>query len=161
MANDEQILYKARIHKMYIAGWSIALFYISLKIIIKLFALLAIAEVILLQLKQQGFSATYNTTSSTLWPFLFLLIILAISPLFWIIFSYYSNEFVITNKRVVCKIGVKKMDALLKGVGGITVTQSWLGRMLNYGTICILGQKFYYVSDPYGFKRKIEEAIEN
>lgn len=82
---------------------------------------------------------------------------------------YYStSEYGVTDKRVLMKVGWIQRDSLelfLRRVEGIKVYQSVMGRILNYGTIIIIGtggtkDPFYYIPDPLSFRRRIQREME-
>src|SRR5258708_33046742 len=70
--------------------------------------------------------------------------LLAVGILFGIssMITRYSLEFLVTNKRVIAKVGFLKshsLELLLAKVEAIIVDQSLLGRMLGFGTVAITG----------------------
>jgi len=78
-----------------------------------------------------------------------------------------TSEFVITNKRVVVKIGLiwrRTLEMNLSRVETVNVDQSIFGRLLDYGTITIIGtsgtrESFRRISKPLEFRRAFQEAI--
>ncbi len=76
-----------------------------------------------------------------------------------------TSEFVITDRRVVIKIGWLNRDAFemnLSKIESVTVHQSFIARILGYGTIVITGtggskELFHNISNPKEFKRKFME----
>jgi uncharacterized membrane protein YdbT with pleckstrin-like domain len=83
--------------------------------------------------------------------------------------SYLSSEFGVTNKRVIVKVGFirrNSLEILLNKVEGIQVSQDVIGRMLDYGSITIVGtggthDPLYNISAPLEFRRKAQEQIES
>lgn len=81
---------------------------------------------------------------------------------------YYSSEFGITDKRVVMKLGFISRIAFensLDRIEGVEISQSVLGRILDYGSIRIRGvsgtnELFSAVSHPFRFRYKVLEEIE-
>ncbi len=79
-----------------------------------------------------------------------------------------TSEFAVTNRRVVIKVGLvsrKTVEMNLEKVESIGVDQSILGRMLDYGTIEVVGtggtrEPFRAIRDPLGFRRAVTEATE-
>ncbi len=79
-----------------------------------------------------------------------------------------STELAITNKRVIAKFGFVKRDTIeinLNQVEALRVEQTFLGRMLNYGTIIVSGtggalDPFPDIADPLVFRRKFMEATD-
>ncbi len=80
--------------------------------------------------------------------------------------TYMSDEFAITNKRVVIKVGFlrrRTVEMLLMKVEAIEVDQSILGRILNFGTIIVTGtggtrELFRGISAPLEFRRQVQGA---
>lgn len=91
------------------------------------------------------------------------LLTLFISPLI----KRYSDEFVITNKRIVMKTGLIGRDTFelnLSKVESVNVKQSLLARMLNYGDVQIIGtggssEIFKRLNAPIEFRKKFQEQI--
>lgn len=82
--------------------------------------------------------------------------------------QYISSEFAVTNKRVIVKVGLirrKTLETLLQKIEAIGVDQSILGRVLNYGTITIIGtggtkESFFNIANPLGFRRAVQEQTD-
>ncbi len=81
------------------------------------------------------------------------------------VFIRYTDEFVITNKRIVVKTGFisrKTLEMNLSKIETVHVDQSILGRILNYGTITIIGtggtrESFPLIDDPLKFRKRFQE----
>lgn len=77
----------------------------------------------------------------------------------------YTDEFAITNKRVIIKTGLfsrKTFEMNLNKIESVNVDQGILGRILGYGTIRIVGsggtrESFPKISKPLQFRRKFQE----
>ncbi len=75
-----------------------------------------------------------------------------------------SSEFVLTDKRVVVKVGVVRrhtLELLLAKVETIGVEQSIRGRLLNYGTIVVTGtggtkEPFELIAKPLEFRKQVQ-----
>ena len=75
-----------------------------------------------------------------------------------------SSEFAITDKRVLVKTGVVRrhtLELLLSKVETIGVEQGVCGRMLNYGTVTIVGtggtkEPFTGIARPLEFRRQVQ-----
>ncbi|MBM9519977.1 PH domain-containing protein [Desulforhopalus vacuolatus] len=73
-----------------------------------------------------------------------------------------TSEFVITNRRVVIKVGWFNHDAFemnLSKIESVNISQSFIARILGYGTIIIVGtggskEMFHNISKPKEFKRQ-------
>lgn len=78
-----------------------------------------------------------------------------------------SAEFVITNKRVIVKLGIirkRTAEMFLHKVESIGVDQSILGRFMGFGSISVNGtggtiESFQTIADPFEFRRQVQEQI--
>jgi len=79
---------------------------------------------------------------------------------------YVTSEFVVTDKRVLVKIGLFQrhtLELLLSRLETIGVEQGLLSRMLNLGTIVVTGtggtrEPFADISNPLEFRRQVQSA---
>lgn len=79
-----------------------------------------------------------------------------------------TTEFAVTNRRVLIKTGFirrQSWETLLSKIATLEVSQSLLGRILNYGTLSIQntgGTKdaFTMVTHPLLFRQKIQEEAD-
>lgn len=77
----------------------------------------------------------------------------------------YTDEFAITNKRVIIKTGLisrKTFEMNHSKIESVNVDQGILGRILGYGSISIVGQGgtrevFPNIKNPLEFRRKFQE----
>jgi uncharacterized membrane protein YdbT with pleckstrin-like domain len=75
-----------------------------------------------------------------------------------------TSEFAVTNRRVIVQIGYLRRTSLeifLAKIEGISINQSVIGRILNFGDISIRGgggiqEDFQTVAAPYRFRRHVE-----
>lgn len=87
---------------------------------------------------------------------------LFISP----ILRRWSDEFVVTNKRIVVKTGFISrytFEMNLNKVETVNVDQSIFGRIFGYGTIIIIGtggtrETFATIAKPLEFRRNFQEV---
>jgi uncharacterized membrane protein YdbT with pleckstrin-like domain len=78
----------------------------------------------------------------------------------------WSDEFVVTNKRIVVKTGIISrytFEMNLNKVETINVDQSIFGRIFGYGTIIIIGtggtrETFSTIAKPLEFRRNFQEV---
>jgi len=78
--------------------------------------------------------------------------------------DYATSEFGVTNKRVIIKVGFlrrRTLELLLRHVEAISVDQSVMGRMCNYGSVTLTGtggvkELFDNISRPLEFRRRIQ-----
>lgn len=106
-----------------------------------------------------------GTVTMTLVIGIFIFII-ALLALIGAIFYKFTTELAVTDKKVVAKWGFisrKTIEQRLSKIDAVTVNQSTLGRLLNYGEITIQGSGMALtpiknVSDPLAFRRAVEVA---
>jgi len=144
---DEEILYQAQITRLVLAPW---------------FALLALALIAAALAWFGGQSAAGALTA------LVAAIIVGL-VLGWKLLVLRSNEYVLTNHRVIRKTGIlthQTMDSRLDKVNNIEHRQTLWGRLLSYGDVEIdtaseVGATvFHNISRPLGFKLAIAGAAE-
>jgi uncharacterized membrane protein YdbT with pleckstrin-like domain len=89
--------------------------------------------------------------------------------LLWLIAAFVrrqTSEFVVTNKRVLMKVGVftvRSIELLLSKVEAIAVHQSLTGRVLGYGDIVLTGsggtkEPFSTIQSPLAFRNAVQAA---
>lgn len=79
--------------------------------------------------------------------------------------AQWSDEFAITNYRIIVKIGIisrRTLEMNLNKVETVNVDQSILGRIFGYGTIRIVGtggtnEVFQNINHPIEFRKKFLE----
>lgn len=110
--------------------------------------------------------ASYDPTKQGVALVIFLVGLL---PLIGAYLRYRCSEFAVTDKRVLIKTGVirrQTMETLLNKVENISVQQSLLGRLLNFGTIQVTGtgstkETFANIGAPLEFRRQVQSATLN
>ena len=83
--------------------------------------------------------------------------------------DWHTDEFAITNKRIIIKTGLIRRDTFemnLSKIESISVDQSILGRIFGYGTVKIGGtggtkHVFYKIRKPLEFRKKFQELSFN
>jgi len=79
--------------------------------------------------------------------------------------AYLTDEFAITNKRVIIKTGLiarKTFEMNLSKIESVNVDQGIMGRILGYGDVLIVGsggtrEIFPTISNPIQFRKKFQE----
>lgn len=79
----------------------------------------------------------------------------------------YSDEFAITNKRIIMKTGLiarKTLEINLTKVESVLVNQSIIGRILGFGNVVIIGtggtrETFIDIKKPTEFRKRFQETI--
>jgi uncharacterized membrane protein YdbT with pleckstrin-like domain len=96
-----------------------------------------------------------------------LLIVAAIATLVYGVAKRNATEMAVTNKRVLIKTGMgsrRTLDLMLSRVESIGVEESFLGRMLGFGSVIVRGtggtpESFVMISHPQEFRRSVQEQI--
>lgn len=81
--------------------------------------------------------------------------------------TYSNNEFIITNERIFATTGVfntQSIEILISKIEGITINQSLIGSMLDFGTIKINGvggteEPIALIKSPYEFRKILNDNI--
>jgi uncharacterized membrane protein YdbT with pleckstrin-like domain len=96
----------------------------------------------------------------------FLILLLPIlSPLI----TYFTTEFAVTDRRIIAKTGLvrqRSLELMLSKVESIGVSQPLMGRLMNYGTVVVVGtggtkEPFSFVADPMALRQRINAQIIN
>lgn len=82
--------------------------------------------------------------------------------------QYVTSEYGVTNKRILMKTGWIRRNALeifLKKIESIDVDQTITGRVLNYGTLVIVGtggtrDSYFYVPRPLWFRKCVQQQAD-
>lgn len=96
----------------------------------------------------------------------FLIFIIGTIPLIAAYVRYRSSEYAVTDKRVLIKSGIltrHTLETLLTRVENISVEQSLLGRILDFGTIQVTGTgatkgTFPNIAAPLEFRKQVQAA---
>lgn len=97
-----------------------------------------------------------------------LVVVVGLAFLIWAWVNIRSTEIAITNRRIIAKFGFIRRSTVeinLEKVEALRVEQSFMGRILNYGTIFISGAgtsvaPMKDIADPLVFRRKFMEATD-
>jgi uncharacterized membrane protein YdbT with pleckstrin-like domain len=76
-----------------------------------------------------------------------------------------SSEFAVTDRRVIVKTGFlsrRTIELNISKVESIQVDQGLIARLLNYGTITVIGtggtkEPFSMINDPMGFRHAVQQ----
>lgn len=99
----------------------------------------------------------------------FVLIIFAIIPFIYQFLNWTNREFIVTNRRVIQSSGIvnkNTTDSSLEKVNDVKLSQSFVGRMLDYGDVEILtaselgANLFRRIQAPIKFKTAMLNAKE-
>jgi len=111
-----------------------------------------------------------NAVSSTLGPQGMSILGAALLIVAVIIFAYglakrNATEMAVTNKRVLIKTGMasrRTLDIMLSKVESIGVEETFLGRILGYGSVVVRGtggtpESFVLIAKPQQFRHSVQE----
>jgi len=115
-------------------------------------------------LNMQSFHLFNMNVSQLITLVLFVIFLITLSRAYLL---YHFSEYGITNKRVIMKMGWldrSSLEIFLEKIEAIYVDQSILGRILNYGTLNIVGtggsrDPFLCVPKPLLFRRLVQQKI--
>ncbi len=156
LGEGEQILYVDRQH------WLVLLRNIFVEGV-------AIAAVIILTIVLMTAQALSNFQGRNWFALLLVLLIWPVVSLLLDFFQWYNRKYVVTNWRVIQLSGVINKDVIdssLEKVNDIELTQSFFGRIFQFGTVEILTaseigvNKFQTIRNPVKFKNVIVNAKE-
>jgi uncharacterized membrane protein YdbT with pleckstrin-like domain len=147
---DEKVIAKAKIH------WIIFIMPIILLFIGLFFALISRVSS-----PTGDDTLLFSLICIWSWP------ILGFITLLTAILVYFTTEFALTNKRVIAKAGIlsqHSLEIVNNKIESITVSRSILGRILNYGTMTVIGsggtrQSFKNIAQPMELRQKINTQI--
>ena len=109
------------------------------------------------------------TSSNYLAAFGFLLALIPLGIMTWDIFTWNNHQYVVTNRRVIQISGIFNkavIDSSLEKVTDIKMTQSFFGRLFDYGDVEILTASeigvnlFKRIGNPIKFKTAMLNAKE-
>ncbi len=140
LINDEQLIYRTRLH------WVIFL-------LPTIFSLVVFMFFIIDDISNNEISLLSAVIVIILWLYSFI--------------YFKTSEFGVTNKRVLFKtgfIGRNSLEVFLTQVEAIEINQGIFGRLLNYGAVIVKGSggsanSFFQINNPLEFKKKIQEQI--
>lgn len=97
-------------------------------------------------------------------PFIGLFLYLVASlPVAAALVTFYSSEFAVTTKRAILKEGFirrRTLELFLNKVAAVSVDQSFLGRLFDYGRVGVSAatekQYFHFVAAPLRLRREIQ-----
>ena len=108
-----------------------------------------------------------GTASDLLGIVVLVLLLLAIARLVWAYLRWSTNEYVLTNRRVMQVAGIvnkRTSDSSLEKINDAILTQSWIGRMFHFGDLEILTasesgiELMHMLVDAAGFKKGMLDA---
>jgi uncharacterized membrane protein YdbT with pleckstrin-like domain len=126
-----------------------------------------IAEIVVTLIVISAF--TVMTLTNPLAAFGFLLALIPLAIMTWDILTWNNHQYVVTNRRVIQVAGIfnkNVVDSSLEKVNDVKMTQSFFGRLFDYGDVEILTASetgdnlFKRIGDPIKFKTAMLNAKE-
>ncbi|MEI8055299.1 MAG: PH domain-containing protein [bacterium] len=113
-------------------------------------------------------AAWFLTASVVPKLFCYLLVLMGLFSCVSELIAYNCSEYVITNKRIIMKVGFisrRSFELFLDRIEGTYVEQSITGRILGFGTVIVGGiggtkDAFFYVPNPIEFRNKMQQQIQ-
>ncbi len=152
LLDNEKLIYQTKPHWVL---FSPAIFWLLITLFVLIFgsSLNSIGHLHLLP----GFPALYKVIASLCF----------LAAAFYAISAYIQREFtryIVTTRRVLVKSGMvhrKTTETMARKIEGIQVIQSPLGRMLNYGSVVVVGiggtqDPFPNIPSPIEFRKKVQ-----
>ena len=107
------------------------------------------------------------TSNISPFGFHYLFLVLLIFGFLFGLVNYLTTEYILTNNKIIKKIGFIQRDIQelkLENIESIQVSQSILGRMLNYGHLYCIGigsstLVIYNINKPVEFKENLDQKI--
>jgi len=95
------------------------------------------------------------------------LFLIGVLYLAWVAASYFTTEFAVTDQRIIAKTGLLRqhsLELMLGKVESIGVNQPLMGRILDYGSIVVVGtggtkELFPFIANPMELRQKINTQI--
>lgn len=145
IADNEQVIYKTSVH------WVLFIRYAIATLLLLVFVALPLAYLI------QAF-----LTWKIGWLFLPLVLLILVPPTL----TFMTSELVVTNRRVLIKTGAisrQTLEMFISKIESVGVDQSFLGRMLDFGTVIIRGtggseEPFNTIAHPIRFRNAVQRV---
>jgi uncharacterized membrane protein YdbT with pleckstrin-like domain len=127
-----------------------------------------LAEIVVTLIAIAAISAL-TTMVNPLAGFGFLLLLIPLAIMLWDILTWNNRQYIVTNRRVIQISGIFSKDVVdssLEKVNDVKMTQSFFGRMFDYGDVEILtasetgDNMFKRIGDPVKFKTAMLNAKE-
>lgn len=158
MIDDDEIVYGTyRVHVIFLIGQLLS----EIVLLSLTFLAMSLAGDLLGAMENQ--STTLFIVNLVLWVIAAVLIVSAIID----IVRWYTKAIIVTDRRLIRREGFIQrniVDITLNRLSQVDFVQSFVGRMLNYGNLTIMGgadlppQEFRNIANPIEFRNTIEDA---
>lgn len=93
-------------------------------------------------------------------------VVLLVVAAIWAVNIYGGRKYILTNRRLILKRGIlrrESTDLVLRRCEGVSISQTILGRMLNYGDVNVstgeVANTFLQIENPVLFSSQINQQI--
>ncbi len=93
-------------------------------------------------------------------------LLLILAAVVWAVNIYGGRKDILTNMRVIFKRGIVRrnsLDLILRRCEGVSISQSIMGRILDYGTVIVstgeVTNSFSHIENPVKFSSMINQQI--
>lgn len=93
-------------------------------------------------------------------------VVLLVVAAIWAVNIYGGRKYILTNRRLILKRGIlrrESTDLVLRRCEGVSISQTIMGRMLNYGDVNVstgeVANKFVQIENPVLFSSQINQQI--
>ncbi len=93
-------------------------------------------------------------------------LLLILAAVVWAVNIYGGRKYILTNMRLILKRGIVRrnsLDLILRRCEGVSISQSIMGRILDYGTVIVstgeVTNSFSHIENPVKFSSMINQQI--
>ena len=155
----ETLLYQTRHH------WIVLLGPVSISLLLEIPGMLLLVESIVHKAPKRSASGNPELGAGGLAMIGLLLLVAGAAILVYGLAKRNATEMAVTNKRVLIKTGLasrRTLDLMLSRVESIAVEETFLGRILGYGSVIVRGtggtpEAFSLIAKPQEFRRAVQE----
>jgi uncharacterized membrane protein YdbT with pleckstrin-like domain len=157
----ETLLYQTRHH------WIVLLGPVLLSLLLEIPGMVFLVESVVHKATKHSASGSAELGAGGLAIIGVLLLMAGASILVYGLAKRNATEMAVTNKRVLIKTGLasrRTLDLMLLRVESIAVEETFLGRILGYGSVIVRGtggtpEAFFLIAHPQEFRRAVQEQI--
>ena len=155
----ETLLYQTRHH------WIILLGPVLLSLLLEILGMVFLVESVVHKAPKQSASGNAELSTGGLAIIGVLLLIAGAAILVYGLAKRNATEMAVTDKRVLIKTGLasrRTLDLMLSRVESIAVEETFVGRILGYGSVIVRGtggtpEAFFLIAHPQEFRRAVQE----
>jgi uncharacterized membrane protein YdbT with pleckstrin-like domain len=155
----ETLLYQTRHH------WIVLLGPVLLSLLLEIPGMVFLVESVVHKAPKNSASGNAELSAGGLAMIGLLLLVVGAAILVYGLAKRNATEMAVTNNRVLIKTGLasrRTLDLMLSRVESIAVEETFLGRILGYGSVIVRGtggtpEAFFLIAHPQEFRRAVQE----